>query len=1192
MNDPVGAPAPPHAVRSLPALALSLARAWWPQVAALTAACAVVATTITGALGVGASLTRGLRDLALDRLGAIEAAVVADEPFTAGLASRLEEVSRAAGAGPGRPAGIVPALVLSVAVEATAVGGPRATSRATLLACDDLESLGFPAAPATPGRDAVLCNGPLAVALGTRPGDVVVVRIPERSNVPSDTPLGRRTAESRGRRLAVEAVLPDAGLGRFSLRPVQVTGPLIVTSLETARAILRRGDLLNTVFAVGRPEGESDGRVGGDDPPGVAAWLAGALQPDLADHGLALEAVDTATPTWRLVSRRLVLPAEVDRAAAAVLAPLGGTPSLVFLANSMAPVAAAASPAVAGPDAGAPATGAGTVSIPYSTVAGVPGPSLPSGALVGDDGAVLPPVPPDGIVIDRWMADDLAAQGVPVAPGALLEMRLFLPETVDGRVEETTARLRIAGIAAMSGAALARELVPEVAGITDEASIADWDPPFPFDRSRIRASAPHDEDDRYWKQYGATPKAFVDLATARRLAGSRFGETTAWHVPRERVADVAALRRALAAELRPDALGIRVEPLRSDALAAARGSTPFGGLFLALSSFLVAAGLLLEWLLFQLLVAARRRDVGVLAAVGWPPGRLAALLVLVGGAAAVIGVAVGTLLGPAWAAALVAVLGRSWATQVASGPVAAFAAGPARLAEIWPGAVAALALSLGAIAWAAWRAGRSAPLALLRERDAPGGGRRAAPRLFVPLAGLALAAAAASAWIGRTAAWQTAVAVFFGAGMLALVGLLALVRAWLGTSAAGPPRTLPRLARRGLAWRPGRAFSVAAIVAVAQFLIVAVSSFAVRPPADPEDRASPTGGWTALATFGEPTMVDPTDPDTRTTLGLPAAAEDILAACTIARLRTSAGDDAACTNLYAAGRPTVLGVGRDFVARGGFRFVAYERPIDATARSASDANPWALLELDRPTDAPVPAILDQATAQWALKLGGLGSTFTLTDGAGQDVRLRIVGLLDTSILQGTVIVSERDFQRLFPARSGYGMALVDAGAVDGTRRGAVGPALTAAWADAGVSVEGTVDRLRSLLAVQNTFLAGFQALGTLGLLLGTAGVAAVQLQNVLERRGQLALLRAIGFTTGRVRGLLVIETLLTVGLGLAAGTLAALLAVAPLLGGQAGLARLPLGWIAATCALSLGAALVAGFAAASRHTIPVRPLAE
>ena len=41
-------------------LATSLARQWWPQVAALAVACGVVATTIAGALSVGGAMQTGL----------------------------------------------------------------------------------------------------------------------------------------------------------------------------------------------------------------------------------------------------------------------------------------------------------------------------------------------------------------------------------------------------------------------------------------------------------------------------------------------------------------------------------------------------------------------------------------------------------------------------------------------------------------------------------------------------------------------------------------------------------------------------------------------------------------------------------------------------------------------------------------------------------------------------------------------------------------------------------------------------------------------------------------------------------------------------------------------------------------------------------------------------------------------------
>jgi ABC-type antimicrobial peptide transport system permease subunit len=129
--------------------------------------------------------------------------------------------------------------------------------------------------------------------------------------------------------------------------------------------------------------------------------------------------------------------------------------------------------------------------------------------------------------------------------------------------------------------------------------------------------------------------------------------------------------------------------------------------------------------------------------------------------------------------------------------------------------------------------------------------------------------------------------------------------------------------------------------------------------------------------------------------------------------------------------------------------------------------------------------------------------------------------------------------------------------------------------------------LRGLQAVQNTFLAGFQALGTLGLLLGTAGVAAVQVQGVVERIGGLAVLRAVGFTLLRVRSLLALETLVSVGLGILAGTLAGGMAVWPALAG--GTARMPLAWIAASGGLTLASAIVAGWLASARTAIPERP---
>ena len=1118
------------AMRSLPALVWRLLRAWSGQLLALLAACGVVAATIAGALGVGDSLQNGLRGLALDRLGGITSTVLSDDFFRADMVR-------------GAAAGLVPAIVLEVTIEAAASreADPR-LSRATLLACDQAGELGFEPGPPTVGPDEVAINDVLANNLGVAPGDMVVLRITKRSDVPSDSPLGRRIPESIGRRLRVASILPPRGIGRFSLRPAQVTGGMALATLKTAQDTLRRGDVANAALAVGALDKDR---------------LRALLHPTLADFGLALEEITApGGVALRLASRKLLLPAEVDRVAAEVLRSLGGRPTLAFLVNDLA--------------VGATASGS-AASIPYSTLLAIDDTSLPVGGLFDAEGKALALPPADGIIIDQWVADDLAAQGHPVRIGDGIDLRMFRAETLHGKIEEATHTLRISGIARMEGAAIERALVPEVEGITDEKSIADWDPPFPYDRSRVLTVPPHDEDDRYWKAHGAAPKAFVSLATGRRLAASRFGATTAWLLPGADGAEQARIASLFAAAIVPERMGMRVQASRADALAAAQGSTPFGSLFLALSSFVVVAGLLLEWLLFHLLVAARRRAVGLLSAIGWPAGRITALLVLIGASAAAAGIVVGTALGPVWARLLLRALATSWNDSVAAGSTPAFGDGAIRWSSLWPGAIASAVLSLAAIAWAARRAARQSPLALLRGGgDLAAADRPLASRRAWLVAAIALVAALLVAGFAGASAAQTAVGMFFLSGMLALVGFLSLVRVILAAAALGdqkPLRSLPGLAWRGLAHRPSRAFSIAAIVAVAEFLIVAVSAFSLSGPSSPSERSGPTGGWTGIATFAQPTGIDPSDATLTEEMGLSDQVRRTLAGATIERIRASAGDDASCTNLYAPARPVVLGFGPALLERGGFRFSGH-LPLPPRA----GGNPWKLL--GSPDAGPVPAILDDATARWALKLGGVGNRFTLPDDEGLPVEFQIVGLLEPGILQGYVIVAEADFERIFPARSGYSMALVDAGSLPPPD---VDRAVRSAWIDAGVDLQGAVERLRSLSAVQNTFLAAFQALGTLGLLLGTAGVAAAQVQGVLERIGAFGLLGAVGFPLARLRLVVVLETLLMVGLGLTAGALAGAVTLPAHVAG--GRAALPLTWIAATCGLTLLVALLAGLLA-------------
>jgi ABC-type antimicrobial peptide transport system permease subunit len=130
--------------------------------------------------------------------------------------------------------------------------------------------------------------------------------------------------------------------------------------------------------------------------------------------------------------------------------------------------------------------------------------------------------------------------------------------------------------------------------------------------------------------------------------------------------------------------------------------------------------------------------------------------------------------------------------------------------------------------------------------------------------------------------------------------------------------------------------------------------------------------------------------------------------------------------------------------------------------------------------------------------------------------------------------------------------------------------LSRALQDAGLELTPTVRRLEALNAVQNTYLGTFQVLGGLGLLLGSAGLGLVVLRNVLERRGELGLLAAVGFRRRGLHQLVLSEHGALLGLGLALGIGAAAIAVLPALLTPG--TELPCG----TLGLTLGGVLVNG----------------
>ena len=91
----------------------------------------------------------------------------------------------------------------------------------------------------------------------------------------------------------------------------------------------------------------------------------------------------------------------------------------------------------------------------------------------------------------------------------------------------------------------------------------------------------------------------------------------------------------------------------------------------------------------------------------------------------------------------------------------------------------------------------------------------------------------------------------------------------------------------------------------------------------------------------------------------------------------------------------------------------------------------------------------------------------------------------------------------------------------------------------------TAEKLANFQAVENTYLSTFQAIGGLGLILGTLGLGMILIRNVIERRGELATLRAFGFRQSTLAALVLAENGFLLVLGILFGAVSAVIAVAP-----------------------------------------------
>jgi putative ABC transport system permease protein len=250
------------------------------------------------------------------------------------------------------------------------------------------------------------------------------------------------------------------------------------------------------------------------------------------------------------------------------------------------------------------------------------------------------------------------------------------------------------------------------------------------------------------------------------------------------------------------------------------------------------------------------------------------------------------------------------------------------------------------------------------------------------------------------------------------------------------------------------------------------------------------------------------------------------------QLRKADGDDASCLNLNKIVNPQVLGVDPEKL-EGRFSFVTRTGYLDAT-------HPWLSLEQELP-DGLIPAIADETVIKWGLGLT-VGDTLFYTNSNGGQMRLLLIGGLAPSIFQGNVLIASDRFLEQFPESSGTQVFLVD-GMLSDTAM--ISSELNRGMRDLGWDMTLTADRLAEFNSVSNAYLSIFMVLGALGLLVGTFGLVVVLWRSIMERRQEIALLKAVGYRRREIRRLVIREYMILLLMGIGTGFVTAIVATLP-----------------------------------------------
>lgn len=932
-------------------------------------------------------------------------------------------------------------------------------------------------------NDEAVISENISRKLDVKVGDEFLLRVEKTSVIPLSAPFSKDVDPSVAIRLKVKAVLDDKNMSRFSLKSNQVAPCNVFISREYLASKLELDGKVNTIL------------VGKCNQTGLAMMNSQNIIIDnlnnffqevwqLEDASIKIRELNESNQ-YEVLSERIFIDEPIAKSILNINLP--HETALTYLVNSI--------------DFNGKET-------PYSFVSAT---SLP---IINENLEV------DEILVNDWVAKDLG-----VKAGDSVSLKYFVIGPLR-TIKEVEKSFIVKGVIPVQSKLVNTSLMPLFPGLADAGSCHDWETGVPIDLDKIR-----DKDEKYWKDYKGTPKALVSMQAGLVLWGNKFGSYTSVRFDKDKV-QLDQLKDEILKSIKPQDIGLTFVPVYEQGVNAANSSVDFGSLFLSLSFFVIVAGILLTILIYSLNTESRKEEIGILSGLGFDRKLIVKIRFGESIIVALLGGVIGALVGILYNYGLVWGLNSVWQGAVHTSNLEVFI----KPATILIGAFSGFAVALLSIYFVTRRNLKQPISSLIKSSfEIPFRVVRKYLSLSKMVAIISIAIAIILVIYSLMFLGDVNAELFLSAGGLFLVGCIALLNWYLRVvrdTMHTKPLSFVQLALKNAGRNKNRSLTTIALLALGTFSIIITGANRKTYYGNENLRQSGTGGFLYWVETSLPLQYNLNTSNGKAKLGLES--EDALKDVDFVQIHSLDGDDASCLNLNQVQQPRILGVKPEtFDSRHSFTFVS-------SLEGISQEHTWLDLK-KRFGDDIIPAVADQTVITWGLKKS-VGDTLVYTNESGKRIKLLLIAGLDNSIFQGNLLIDDSLFVKNYPSTSGSRIMLVNAPSANQQK---VSELLSSTLTDYGADLTPTSIRLAEFNSVENTYLTVFMVLGGLGVVIGTFGLGVVLLRNTLERRSEIALMKAIGYRKNQIFRLIFVENLFLLITGLILGIVSAFIGILP-----------------------------------------------